>query len=62
MPIAKKTLRDGFTVVANEGTYISKSAVERYGFQDDVEDGPDLSTGAQDKDAAAPKGRAQKGA
>ena len=63
MPIAKEVLRIGFTVAANPGTYVTKEAVTKYGWQDQVEDGPDLG-GSTDtsKDSKAPKGRAQKGA
>lgn len=63
MPIAKEQLKIGFVVAANPGTYVSKSAVEEYGWQDKVTDGPDLGgTVKETKDAAAPKGAAQKGA
>ncbi len=62
MPRAKETLRVGFTSVANEGTYVSKDAVKEHGWEDKVEDGPDWETEAtRAKDAAAPKGKAQKG-
>lgn len=60
MPIAKEPLRDGFTLVANEGTYVPKSLVEKHGWQDKVEDGPDIG-GTETVDEKAPKGRAQKG-
>lgn len=63
MPIAKETLRIGFTVAANPGTYVTKEAVAKYGWADQVEDGPDVGgTVTEDKDSKAPKGRAQKGA
>lgn len=64
MPIAKKTLRIGFTVAAVEGGYVTKDAVQQYGWQDDVEDGPDVVsvTSETTKDRKAPKGAAQKGA
>lgn len=63
MPIAKEVLRIGFTVVANPGTYVTKDAVTKYGWQDQVDDGPDIGgTTTEEKDKAAPKGRAQKGA
>jgi hypothetical protein len=64
MPIAKETLRIGFTVVANEGTYVTKQAVKDNGWQDKVTDGPDIGgTTVPDgqKDDKAPKGRPQKG-
>lgn len=61
MPIAKEVLKIGFTVAANKGTYVSKDAVAKYGWQDKVEDGPDLESGDEDKDDKAPKGRPQKG-
>lgn len=61
MPIAKKILKIGFVVAALPGTYVSKSAVEANGWADDVEDGPDIG-GSEEKDDAAPKGKAQKGA
>lgn len=65
MPIAKDVLRIGFTVAAVPGTYITKEAVKAYGWQDQVDDGDDIGGSTDDtntKDAAAPKGRAQKGA
>lgn len=64
MPIAKEVLRNGFTVVANPGTYVTKEAVEKYGWQDQVDDGPDVggTTETTTKDRKAPKGPAQKGA
>jgi hypothetical protein len=62
MPIAKETLRIGFTVAALPGTYVSKEAVKANGWQDLVDDGPDIGGSATStKDAAAPKGKAQKG-
>jgi hypothetical protein len=60
MPIAKKDLYDGFTLVATEGTYVSNSAVEHHGWQNDVIAGEDVVAG-EDKDDAAPKGPPQKG-
>jgi hypothetical protein len=36
--IAKETLTDGFTVVANPGTIVSPEMVEKNGWQDKVED------------------------
>lgn len=63
MPIAKEVLRIGFTVAANPGTYVTKEAVAQYGWQDQVEDGPDIGgTTDETTDAKAPKGKAQKGA
>lgn len=65
MPVAKETLRIGFTVAAVKGGYVSKEAVSTYGWQDKVTDGPDLKPAEPEtatKDAAAPKGKAQKGA
>lgn len=64
MPIAKETLRIGFTVVANEGGYVTKAAVKDNGWQDKVTDGPDIGGTVPDsqKDDKAPKGRPQKGA
>lgn len=35
--IAKETLRDGFTVVANPGTMVGDELVEKYGWQDKVD-------------------------
>ncbi|MET0415339.1 MAG: hypothetical protein ABW022_04900 [Actinoplanes sp.] len=61
MPIAKETLKIGFTVVANAGNYVTKDAVKRYGWEDKVTDGDDLTAGQPDKDALAPKGKPQKG-
>lgn len=64
MPIAKEVLRIGFTVAAVPGGYVTKEAVETYGWQDQVEDGDDIGgTTVPDaqKDAKAPRGRAQKG-
>lgn len=43
MPIAKETLKIGFTVAAIRGNYISKEAVKKYGWQElVVDDGVDL--------------------
>lgn len=42
MPIAKETLRIGFVVVANEGTYVTKEAVKANGWEKLVTDGPDI--------------------
>jgi len=44
MPIAKETLRIGFTVVANKGGYVSKDAVKEHGEANNwqVDDGPDV--------------------
>lgn len=61
MPIAKETLRIGFTVVANEGGYVTKAAVKDNGWEDKVTDGPDIGGTGELKDDKAPKGRAQKG-
>lgn len=64
MPIAKETLRIGFTVVANEGGYVTKQAVKDNGWADKVTDGPDIGGTANSdaaKDEKAPKGRPQKG-
>lgn len=61
MPIAKETLRIGFTVAAVEGGYVTKEAVEKYGWQDKVTDGPDIGGTTETKDRKAPKGSAQKG-
>lgn len=61
MPIAKETLRIGFTVVANEGGYVTKQAVKDYGWEDKVTDGADIGGTQPEKDDKAPKGRAQKG-
>lgn len=58
MPVAKEILRDGFVVVALPGTYVSKSAVEQFGWQDKVEDGPDL--GGETAAAAAETKRSKK--
>lgn len=60
MPIAKETLRIGFTVAALPGTYVSKSAVKANGWESLVDDGPDIG-GDESTDDAAPKGKAQKG-
>lgn len=38
MPIAREPLRIGNLVVAREGNYVSRSAVEHYGWQDQVDD------------------------
>lgn len=63
MPIAKETLRIGFTVAANPGTYVTKEAVKTYGWEKLVDDGPDIGGETpENTDAKAPKGRAQKGA
>lgn len=63
MPIAKEVLRIGFTVAAVPGNYVTKEAVKTYGWQDQVEDGPDFGgTTDEAKDAKAPKGKPQKGA
>lgn len=43
MPIAKETLRIGFTVAAVEGGYVTKEAVAKYGWADKVTDGPDVN-------------------
>ena len=51
MPIAKETLRIGFTVVATPGAYVSKEAVKTYGWEKLVEDGPDI--GGDDLEANA---------
>lgn len=57
MPIAKTTLRIGFTVVANPGSYVTKDAVEKYGWQDMVDDGPDVGgTTTDEGDSKAPQG------
>lgn len=62
MPIAKDTLRIGFTVAAVPGNYVTKEAVKTYGWEDLVDDSPDIGgSDTNTKDAAAPKGRAQKG-
>lgn len=64
MPIAKEVLTIGFTVAAVPGGYITKEAVETYGWQDKVEDGDDIGgTSVPDgqKDAKAPRGRSPKG-
>jgi len=62
MPIAKQVIRDGFTVVALPGGYVSKQAVKDNGWSDLVDDGPDVDTSAAaTKDKKAPKGAAQKG-
>lgn len=65
MPIAKETLRIGFTVVANEGGYVTKQAVKDNGWEKLVTDGPDIGGTEGDKgdsrDEKAPKGRPQKG-
>lgn len=63
MPIAKETIRIGFTVVATEGAYVSKDAVKTYGWQKLVTDGPDLGGSKLDANAdaaAAPKKAADK--
>ena len=60
MPIAKETLRIGFTVVANEGTYVTKEAVKTYGWQKQVEDGPDLGGSTVEANADAEKKAASK--
>ncbi len=65
MPIAKEVLRIGFTVAALPGGYITKEAVDQYGWHDKVTDGPDIGgeLPAQPlKDALAPKGPPQRGA
>lgn len=61
MPIAKKQLKIGYTVIANPGGYVSKALVKDNGWEGDVTDGPDIEPGAADKDNLAPKGKAQKG-
>jgi hypothetical protein len=65
MPIAKETLKIGFTVVANEGGYVTKQAVKDNGWEDKVTDGDDIGGTAEipagQKDDKAPKGRPQKG-
>lgn len=61
MPIAKKDLFDGFTLVAAKGTYVSTSAVDRHGWHDDVEAGPDPADTTDTADVYAPKGRPQAG-
>lgn len=61
MPIAKENLYIGFTVAATEGTYVTKDAVDRYGWSDKVEDGPDIGGSDELKDDKAPKGKPQKG-
>lgn len=56
MPIAKETLRIGFVVVANEGTYVSKQAVKDNGWEKLVTDGPDIGgTAKSDEDKQAAK-------
>jgi len=63
MPIAKEVLRIGFTVVANPGTYVTKEAVKANGWEQLVDDGPDIGgEETSTKDRKAPKGAAQKGA
>ncbi len=56
MPIAKETLRIGFTVAAAPGSYVTKEAVDKYGWQDQVEDGPDIGGTEADEPKTA-KGR-----
>ena len=63
MPIAKETLRIGFTVVAVEGGYVTKEAVKTYGWQKLVTEGPDLGGKQLDANAdaaPAPKKAADK--
>jgi hypothetical protein len=50
MPIAKETLRIGFVVVANPGTYVTKQAVKDNGWQKLVDDGPDIGGTAKSDD------------
>lgn len=64
MPYAKEMLSIGFTVAALPGTYITDEAVKHYGWEKQVQAGPDPAGSDPDentKDSAAPKGRAQKG-
>ena len=58
MPTAKQEIRQGFTIVARPGGYVSKAAVEANGWQDLVEDGPDI--GGEKTDAAQPKSTPKK--
>lgn len=60
MPIAKKDLYDGFTLVATKGTYLANSVVAQHGWEEFVEPGEDIVP-SNDKDEAAPKGKPQKG-
>lgn len=60
MPIAKKDLYDGFTLVATKGTYVANSVVEQHGWSEFVEPGEDI-VAHEDKDNAAPEGPPQKG-
>lgn len=57
MPIAKGTIKIGNTVVANEGGYVTREAVSKYGKDNnwDVDDGPDIGGTSKDEapDAAA---------
>lgn len=43
MPIAKETLKIGFTIVATEGAYVSQSTVDKYGWADKVDKGNDVA-------------------
>jgi hypothetical protein len=52
MPIAKETLRLGFTIVALPGGYVSQSAVDTYGWANMVDAGKDVEAGADDDRAA----------
>jgi hypothetical protein len=62
MPIAKEVLRIGFTVAAVPGNYVTKEAVSAFGWDKQVEAGPDISADNGDtRDALAPKGKPQKG-
>ncbi len=57
MPIAKKDLSIGFTMVAREGTYVSNDVVAKNGWEEFVEPGEDIvATGpAEDANEAAPE-------
>lgn len=54
MPIAKETLRIGFTIAALPGTYVSQSAVDTYGWADKVEKGKDVVVDGDSRDLDAP--------
>jgi hypothetical protein len=47
MPIAKETLRIGFTIVALPGTYVDQEGVDQYGWKDKVDPDPKKTTKAE---------------
>jgi hypothetical protein len=61
MPVAKENLLLNGVIAALPGGYVTKEAVKKYGWKDQVEDGPDQGGTGEEKDDAAPKGAAQKG-